>query len=42
VRVSKGTMILYIEIEEEASVNMGKESLIKRTIRNELPKELEQ
>jgi len=35
-------MILYIEIEEEASVNMGKESLIKRTIRNELPKELEQ
>jgi hypothetical protein len=35
-------MILYIEMEEEASVNMGKESLIKRTMRNEHPKEPEQ
>jgi hypothetical protein len=30
-------MILYIEIEEEASVNIEKESLIKRTIRNDHP-----
>jgi hypothetical protein len=31
-------MRLYIEIEEEASVNMGKESLIERTIWNDHPK----
>jgi hypothetical protein len=31
-------MILYIEIEEEASVNMGKDSLIERTIQNDHPK----
>jgi hypothetical protein len=30
-----------MEIEEEASVNMGKESLIERTIWNEHPKEPE-
>jgi hypothetical protein len=30
-----------MEIEEEASVNMGKESLIKRTIQNDYPKEPE-
>jgi hypothetical protein len=35
-------MILYIEIEEEASVNMGKESLNKRTMQNDHPKEPEQ
>jgi hypothetical protein len=34
-KVSKGTIVLYIEIEEEASVNMGKESLIERTMQND-------
>ena len=34
-KVSKGTIVLYIEIEEEASVNMGKE---KRTMQNNHPK----
>jgi hypothetical protein len=34
-KVSKGTIVLYIEIEEEASVNMGKENLIKRTMWND-------
>jgi hypothetical protein len=36
-RVSKGTIVLYIEIEEEVSVNMGKESLIERTMQNDHP-----
>jgi hypothetical protein len=30
-----------MEIEEEASLNMGKESLIERTIWNDYPKEPE-
>jgi hypothetical protein len=36
-RVSKGTIVLYIEIEEEASVNMEKEVLIERTMWNNHP-----
>jgi hypothetical protein len=34
-RVSEETIVLYIEIKEEASVNMGKESLIEITMRND-------
>jgi hypothetical protein len=36
-RVSKGTIVLYIEIEEEASGNILRKSLTGRTMQNTHP-----